>query len=551
MEENQNKPQSLQEEENSTSVNQSPKESPSKRKRLSSTANLSEETSQSETKTKLPEATQVKEAPKEKTIDPIAPTEEAVEEPQATNKEQQSSPTTEADPSLAPQANTSSTEVEEDEANMWVSSYSRKFSHNYTKEEQKSMTESYISTVQEIQEKEVVSGVISHVTEKYVGVSIGYKSDGLVHRSEFRDTKEEPKVGDTVEVFIEKYEDTEGNLLISRRKAQMIRAWERIQSSHDKDSVLEGKVKRRTKGGLILDIFGIEAFLPGSQVDLKPVRDFDAYVGKTIEVKVVKINYANDNVVVSHKMLIEKDIEKQKAEILSNLEKGQVLEGVVKNITKFGAFIDLGGIDGLLHITDITWGRIGTPKDVLEIGQEINVVVLGFDDEKKRISLGLKQLEPHPWDITKDYEIGRKIKGKIVNITDYGAFLEVATGVEGLVHVSEMSWSQHLRSPEEFVKVGEEVEALILSIDNEDHKMALSLRQMSEDPWMRKDLLSKYASGTKHEGLVRNLTNFGLFLELEEGIDGLVHVSDLSWTKKIRHPSDFIKAGEKAGSRST
>ena len=439
----------------------------------------------------------------------------------------------------------SSAETEEEKTDVWTYDHSRKFAQNYAKDAHKSMSEAYVATVQEIQEQKVVSGVIIHLTDKYVVVNIGYKSDGFLHRSEFRDTREEPKVGDIVEVFVEKYEDAEGNLLISRHKARMIRSWECIQDSYDQNSVLEGKVKRRTKGGLILNIFGIEAFLPGSQVDIKPVRDFDSYVGKTIEVKVVKINYANDNVVVSHKMLIEKDIEQQKAEILSNLEKGQVLEGVVKNITKFGAFIDLGGIDGLLHITDIAWGRIGTPQELLEIGQEVNVVVLGFDDEKKRISLGMKQLEPHPWDVIKDYEIGQKIKGEIVNVTDYGAFLKVAKGVEGLIHVSEMSWSQHLRSTEEFIKVGEEVEVIILSIDKEEHKMALSLRRMTQDPWQQQDLLSKYASRTKHVGIVRNLTNYGLFLELEEGIDGLVHVSDLSWTKKIRHPADFVKAGEK------
>ena len=418
--------------------------------------------------------------------------------------------------------------------------------NEYTTEEQQAMEEGYSQTVEVLEEKEIVSGVIVQITDKYAVLNIGKRSDGLVHLSEFRDMKEKPKVGDCVDVFIEKQEDEEGNLVISRRKAKLIRTWERIQASQDKDEILEGKVKRRTKGGLIVDLLGIEAFLPGSQVDVKPIRDFDAYVGKTIEVKVVKINYTNDNIVVSHKVLIEKDIEQQKSVILNNLEKGQVLEGVVKNITSFGAFIDLGGIDGLLHITDISWGRVNNPRDVLEIDQKINVVVLEFDDEKKRISLGLKQLQPHPWKLLEHYEIGQKIKGKIVSITDYGAFLEVAPSVEGLLHVSEMSWSQHLRSPNEFVKLGEEIEAVILSLDRDEYKMSLGLKQLKEDPWSsQQTLLSTYAVGTKHTGMVRNLTNYGLFMEIEEGVEGLVHVSDLSWIKKIRHPSDFIKVGEK------
>ena len=448
-------------------------------------------------------------------------------------------------PDLQPDKNEAVAVEEAEDESLWTSGEGRKFAQSYSEAARNSMSETYSATVQEVQEKEVVTGKITRLTDKYVVIDLGCKSDGLVHRSEFRDAKDPPEVGHPVEVFVDRQEDKEGNLIVSRRKARMIRSWERIQSSHDKDSILEGKVKRRTKGGLIVDIFGIEAFLPGSQVDIKPIRDFDAYVDKTIEVKVVKINYANDNVVVSHKMLIEKDIEQQKAEILNNLEKGQVLEGIVKNITRFGAFIDLGGIDGLLHITDIAWGRVGNPRDILEVEQKVNVVVLGFDDEKKRISLGMKQLKAHPWDITKEYKEGQKIKGKVVNTTDYGAFVEVATGVEGLIHVSELSWSQHLRSPRDFVKTGEEIEAVILSIDNEEHKMALSIRQLQEDPWQRKDLLSKYAVDTRHTGVVRNFTNYGIFLELEEGIDGLVHVSDLSWFKRIKHPSNFVKAGEK------
>jgi small subunit ribosomal protein S1 len=336
-----------------------------------------------------------------------------------------------------------------------------------------------------------------------------------------------------------------GQLVLSRRKAKLVKGWEYVQKALDKDEVIEGFVKRRTKGGLIVDVFGIEAFLPGSQIDVKPIRDFDIYVNKSIEVKVVKINYTNDNVVVSHKVLIEKDLEQQKAAILTNLEKGQVLEGVIKNMTNFGVFIDLGGVDGLLHITDISWGRINHPEEVLKLDQTVKVVVLDFDEDKKRISLGMKQLTAHPWDsLPADIQVGSKVKGKIVNVADYGAFLELHPGVEGLIHVSEMSWSQHLRNPQDFMKVGDEVEAVVLTLDREERKMSLGIKQLTEDPWTRQDVLSKYAVGTKHKGIVRNLTNFGLFIELEEGIDGLVHVSDLSWTKKIKHPSEFVKVGE-------
>jgi small subunit ribosomal protein S1 len=354
------------------------------------------------------------------------------------------------------------------------------------------------------------------------------------------------KVGLEVEVFIEDQEDKNGQLILSRKKAKIVKAWDNIQGALEKDLVIDGFVKRRTKGGLIVDIYGIEAFLPGSQIDVKPIRDFDIFVGKKMEVKVVKINNTNDNVVVSHKVLIEKDIEKQKAEILNNLDKGQVLEGVIKNMTNFGVFIDLGGVDGLLHITDISWGRINHPEEVLKLDQKVNVVVLDFDDEKKRISLGMKQLTPHPWDsLPTEIVVGSKVKGKIVNVADYGAFLEIQTGVEGLIHVSEMSWSQHLRNPQDFMKAGDELNAVVLTLDREERKMSLGIKQLSEDPWTKQDLLSKYAIGTKHTGIVRNLTNFGLFIELEEGIDGLVHVSDLSWTKKIKHPSEFVKVGEK------
>jgi len=421
---------------------------------------------------------------------------------------------------------------------------SKGFGEDYSNTEREKLEQLYEDTLTQITEKEVVKGIVVSISNRDVILNIGFKSDGLISATEFRDMPD-LKVGDEVEVFIEKQEDTNGQLILSRRKAKIVKAWEQIQTAEDKDEIIEGFVKRRTKGGLIVDIYGIEAFLPGSQIDVKPIRDFDIFVGKKMEVKVVKINYTNDNVVVSHKVLIEKDLEKQKAEILENLEKGQVLEGVIKNMTNFGVFIDLGGVDGLLHITDISWGRINHPEEVLNLDEKVNVVVLDFDDEKKRISLGMKQLTPHPWDSLKeDIEVGSKIKGKIVNVADYGAFLEIMPGVEGLIHVSEMSWSQHLRNPQDFIEIGDELEAVVLTLDREERKMSLGIKQLTEDPWTKQDVLTKYAVGTKHKGIVRNLTNFGLFIELEEGIDGLVHVSDLSWTKKIKHPSEFVKVGD-------
>jgi small subunit ribosomal protein S1 len=420
----------------------------------------------------------------------------------------------------------------------------KSFGEDYSQEERAKMEEIYAKTLNEITEKEVVKGTIVGINDRDIILNIGFKSDGLVSATEFRDMPE-LKVGDEVEVFIEKQEDANGQLILSRRKAKIVKAWEYIQNAQDKDEIIDGFVKRRTKGGLIVDIFGIEAFLPGSQIDVKPIRDFDIFVGKKMEVKVVKINYTNDNVVVSHKVLIEKDLEKQKAEILENLEKGQVLEGVIKNMTNFGVFIDLGGVDGLLHITDISWGRINHPEEILNLDEKVNVVVLDFDDDKKRISLGMKQLTAHPWDsLPEDIELGSKVKGKIVNVADYGAFLEILPGVEGLIHVSEMSWSQHLRNPQDFIEIGDELEAVVLTLDREDRKMSLGIKQLSEDPWTKQDVLTKYAVGTKHKGIIRNLTNFGLFIELEEGIDGLVHVSDLSWTKKIKHPSEFVKVSD-------
>ncbi len=414
----------------------------------------------------------------------------------------------------------------------------------YSAAEKVELEKAYGDTFSAIAEKDVVDALVVGITEREVLLNIGFKSDGIVSRSEFRDLPD-LKVGDKVEVFIEKQEDALGQLVVSRKKARILTAWTRIEEALETDIIVDALIKRRTKGGLIVDIYGIEAFLPGSQIDVKPIRDFDVFVGKRMEVKVVKINHTNDNVVVSHKILIEKDLESQRQTILTNLDKGQVLEGVVKNITNFGVFIDLGGVDGLLHITDISWGRVNHPNEVLNLDDKINVVVLDFDDEKKRISLGMKQLEAHPWDsLTEGLEVGSKVEGKIVNIADYGAFLELKPGVEGLIHVSEMSWSQHLRNPSDFLKIGEDMSAVILTLDKEERKMSLGIKQLTDDPWTKKDLLAKYAIGTKHKGTVRNLTNFGLFLELEEGIDGLVHVSDLSWTKKIKHPSDFVKIGE-------
>ncbi|MFN3802545.1 30S ribosomal protein S1 [Belliella pelovolcani] len=426
----------------------------------------------------------------------------------------------------------------------WEDFDTKGFGEGYSKDKRAEMEALYAGTLNEITEKEVIKGTVVGINDKDVIINIGFKSDGLVPRTEFRDLPD-LKIGDEVELFIEEQENSLGQLVLSRKKARMVRAWSDIEDALENDNVIEGLVKRRTKGGLIVDIYGVEAFLPGSQIDVKPIRDFDIYVGKKMEVKVVKINHTNDNVVVSHKVLIEKDLEKQKAEILNNLEKGQVLEGVIKNMTNFGVFIDLGGVDGLLHITDISWGRINHPEEVLNLDDKVQIVVLDFDDDKKRISLGMKQLTAHPWDaLSADLEVGSKVKGKIVNVADYGAFLELAAGVEGLIHVSEMSWSQHLRNPADFVKVGDEIEAVVLTLDKDERKMSLGIKQLTEDPWTKGDMAAKYAVGTKHTGVVRNLTNFGLFLELEEGIDGLVHVSDLSWTKKIKHPSEFVKVGD-------
>ncbi len=388
----------------------------------------------------------------------------------------------------------------------------------------------------------VVEGKVVYLTDREAIIDINAKSEGVISLNEFR-YNPGLKVGDKVEVLIDIREDKSGQLVLSHRKARTIMAWDRVNAAHDKEEIVSGFVKCRTKGGMIVDVFGIEAFLPGSQIDVKPIRDYDQYVNKTMEFKVVKINHEFKNVVVSHKALIEADIEEQKKEIISQLEKGQVLEGVVKNITSYGVFIDLGGVDGLVHITDLSWSRINHPNEVVELDQKLNVVILDFDENKSRIQLGLKQLEKHPWDALSDeIKIGDKVKGKVVVIADYGAFIEVVEGVEGLIHVSEMSWSTHLRSAQDFVKVGDEVEAVVLTLDREDRKMSLGIKQLTPDPWT--DITSKYPVGSKHKGIVRNFTNFGVFVELEEGIDGLIYISDLSWTKKIKHPSEFVTVGD-------
>ena len=413
---------------------------------------------------------------------------------------------------------------------------------NYSEAERSKLEEQYAGTFNQINQGEIIEGVVVSINNKDVVLNVGFKSDGLVAKTEFRDLPE-LKIGDTVDVFVESQEDANGQLVLSRKRAKTQKSWEAINEALENDAIIDGFVKSRTKGGLIVDIKGVEAFLPGSQIDIKPIRDYDVYVGKTMEFKVVKINHEFKNVVVSHKVLIEDDLENQKSEIVAKLEKGQVLEGTVKNITDFGVFIDLGGVDGLLHITDISWGRIEHPKEVLSLDQTINVVVLDFDDEKKRIALGLKQLSAHPWEsLDTALEIGSKVKGKIVTVADYGAFLEIIPGVEGLIHVSEMSWSQNLRSPQEFLKVGDEIEAQILTLDREERKMSLGIKQLTPDPW--KNITERYPVGSKQKAVVKNMTNFGVFVELEDGIDGLIHISDLSWSKKINHPNEFTKVGE-------
>ena len=399
----------------------------------------------------------------------------------------------------------------------------------------------YDQTLSKVQDGEVVEGTVIGLNKREVVVNIGYKSEGIIPIGEFR-YNPELAVGEKVEVYVESAEDKKGQLLLSHKKARQLRSWDRVNEALEKDEVIKGYIKCRTKGGMIVDVFGIEAFLPGSQIDVKPIRDYDIYVDKTMEFKVVKINQEFRNVVVSHKALIEAELEAQKKEIMSKLEKGQILEGTVKNITSYGVFIDLGGVDGLIHITDLSWGRVNHPEEIVHLDEKLNVVILDFDDAKKRIALGLKQLSPHPWDaLDTELKVGDKVKGKVVVMADYGAFIEIAPGVEGLIHVSEMSWSQHLRSAQEFMKVGDEVEAVILTLDREERKMSLGIKQLTPDPWA--DIEKKYAVGSRHTAKVRNFTNFGVFVEIEEGIDGLIHISDLSWTKKIKHPAEFTQIG--------
>jgi small subunit ribosomal protein S1 len=411
-------------------------------------------------------------------------------------------------------------------------------SANISKEE---LDKAYDETLNKVADHQVVDGKVISVDKKEVVVNIGYKSDGIIPASEFR-YNPDLKIGDVVEVYVESAEDKKGQLILSHKKARLSKSWDRVNAALDAEEVVQGYIKCRTKGGMIVDVFGIEAFLPGSQIDVHPIRDYDQFVGKTMEFKIVKINQEFRNVVVSHKALIEQELEAQKKEIIGKLEKGQILEGTVKNITSYGVFVDLGGVDGLIHITDLSWGRVDDPHKVVELDQKINVVILDFDDEKKRIALGLKQLTPHPWDaLDADLKVGDHVKGKVVVLADYGAFVEIQPGVEGLIHVSEMSWSQHLRSAQEFLKVGEEVEAVILTLDRDERKMSLGIKQLREDPW--EAIETKYPVGSKHTAKVRNFTNFGVFVELEEGVDGLIHISDLSWTKKVKHPSEFTQVG--------
>ena len=403
------------------------------------------------------------------------------------------------------------------------------------------LAKAYDETLNKVNEHQVVEGKVISVDKKEVIVNIGYKSDGVIPASEFR-YNPDLKVGDMVEVYVENPEDKKGQLLLSHKKARLSKSWDRVNAALENDEIIQGYIKCRTKGGMIVDVFGIEAFLPGSQIDVHPIRDYDVFVDKTMEFKIVKINQEFRNVVVSHKALIEAELEAQKKEIISRLEKGQILEGTVKNITSYGVFIDLGGVDGLIHITDLSWGRVSDPHEVVKLDEKINVVILDFDDEKRRIALGLKQLTPHPWDaLDAELKVGDHVKGKVVVIADYGAFVEIAPGVEGLIHVSEMSWSQHLRSAQDFLKVGDEVEAVILTLDRDERKMSLGIKQLKEDPWETIEV--KYPVESKHTAKVRNFTNFGIFVELEEGVDGLIHISDLSWTKKVKHPSEFTQVG--------
>jgi small subunit ribosomal protein S1 len=469
-----------------------------------------------------------------------APVEEAVAETKEEAKEEKAEEKTE-EVAEAPVAETKEEPKEAEEEEFDWDALNKK-EDAYDPERRKELEDLYSKSLSSIVEHEVIQGTVVSINNREIVVNIGYKSDGVLPFNEFR-YNPDLKVGDTVDIYVENQEDENGQMVLSHKKARLLRAWDRINEAYDKDEIINGYVKSRTKGGLIVDVFGIEAFLPGSQIDVKPIRDYDVFVNKTMEFKVVKINHEFKNVVVSHKALIEDELEAQKAEIVSKLEKGQVLEGTVKNITSYGAFIDLGGVDGLIHITDLSWGRINHPEEVVQLDQKLKVVILDFDENKKRIALGLKQLSPHPWDsIDPNLKVGDKVKGKVVVLADYGAF-KIAPGVEGLIHVSEMSWSQHLRTAKDFLKVGDEVEAVILTLDREERKMSLGLKQLIPDPW--ENIRERYPVGSKHTATVRNFTNFGIFVEIEEGVDGLIHISDLSWSKKIKHPAEFTKIGEK------
>ncbi len=483
------------------------------------------------------------EKPVEETAEPVAEVTETIKQATEPVAETVETPVVkETVAETAPKAETKINEAPAAPAEFDWNSIGKKH-ESYPADERKRLEDLYEKTMSSIGDHEVVDGIVVGINNREVVVNIGFKSDGVIAVSEVR-YNPELKVGDTLEVYVESQEDLGGQLQLSHKKARILRSWERVNEAFEKNEIINGYVKCRTKGGLIVDIFGIEAFLPGSQIDVKPIRDYDQFVDKVMEFKIVKINQEYKNVVVSHKALIEDELEAQKAEIISKLEKGQVLEGTVKNITSYGVFIDLGGVDGLIHITDLSWGRINHPEEIVQLDQKLNVCILDFDENKKRIALGLKQLTPHPWDsLTTDLKVGDKVKGRVVVIADYGAFVEIATGVEGLIHVSEMSWSQHLRTAQDFLKVGDEVEAVVLTLDREERKMSLGIKQLIPDPWT--DILKRYPVGSKHEATVRNFTNFGIFVELEEGVDGLIHISDLSWSKKIKHPAEFTKIGEK------
>jgi len=516
---------------------------------------VEEVTAQEEEKVEETAAPEPKEEPVAETAQEETPEPDSKEEPVAETSEATSAETEAAEqPEKAeetPEAETEEgakseeevelpTEAAEPPAFDWDSIGKKQ--ETYSNTERQKLEDLYDNTMKSITDHEVLDGTVVSMNPREVVVNIGYKSDGIIPFNEIR-YNPDLKPGDKIEVYVENQEDASGQLLLSHKKARILRSWERINDAYEKDEIINGYVKSRTKGGLIVDLFGIEAFLPGSQIDVKPIRDYDIFVDKTMEFKVVKINHEYKNVVVSHKALIEDELEAQKAEIMAKLEKGQVLEGTVKNITSYGVFIDLGGVDGLIHITDLSWGRINHPEEVVELDQKIKVVILDFDDNKKRIALGLKQLTPHPWEaLDTELKVGDKVKGKVVVIADYGAFIEIAPGVEGLIHVSEMSWSQHLRTAQDFLNVGDEVEAVILTLDREDRKMSLGIKQLIPDPWI--NIKERYPVNSKHKAIVRNFTNFGIFVELEEGVDGLIHISDLSWSKKIKHPAEFTKIGE-------